>query len=142
MLPPQPAFTDRLHREIPSSCLVDMPNAGHFIQLDERLLLAATILDLRQPLLESFPERLLPVAHLPAPLGDRGVDEHLVDRQRPATQVKQGQEVVLKPANPGSAVDGEAELDVTMRICASSTCPGQYADPRGGAGAAAAPGSL
>jgi pimeloyl-ACP methyl ester carboxylesterase len=40
-----PKIADRLHREIPSSRLVEVPNAGHFIQLDEPLLLATAILE-------------------------------------------------------------------------------------------------
>ncbi len=40
-----PKIADRLHREIPSSRLVKVPIAGHFIQLDEPLLLATAILE-------------------------------------------------------------------------------------------------
>ena len=40
-----PEIANRLHREIPSSKLVSVADGGHFIQLDEPQLLAATILD-------------------------------------------------------------------------------------------------
>jgi pimeloyl-ACP methyl ester carboxylesterase len=40
-----PEIANRLHREIPSSKLVKVPDGGHFIQLDEPQLLAATILE-------------------------------------------------------------------------------------------------
>jgi pimeloyl-ACP methyl ester carboxylesterase len=40
-----PEITDRLHREIPSSRMVKVPDGGHFIQLDEPRLLAKTILE-------------------------------------------------------------------------------------------------
>lgn len=39
-----PEISNRLHREIPSSKLVTVPDGGHFIQLDEPQLLAATLL--------------------------------------------------------------------------------------------------
>lgn len=39
-----PEIANRLHREIPSSRLVTVPDGGHFIQLDEPQLLAATLL--------------------------------------------------------------------------------------------------
>lgn len=39
-----PEISNRLHREIPSSKLVAVPDGGHFIQLDEPQLLATTIL--------------------------------------------------------------------------------------------------
>jgi pimeloyl-ACP methyl ester carboxylesterase len=40
-----PEISDRLHREIPSSRLVEVPDGGHYIQLDEPRLLAMTILE-------------------------------------------------------------------------------------------------
>lgn len=40
-----PEISNRLHREIPSSKLVIVPDAGHFIQLDEPRLLATTLLE-------------------------------------------------------------------------------------------------
>ena len=40
-----PEISARLHREIPGSRLVKVPDAGHFIQLDEPRLLSKTILD-------------------------------------------------------------------------------------------------
>ena len=40
-----PEISNRLHREIPSSKLVTVPDGGHFIQLDEPQLLASTILE-------------------------------------------------------------------------------------------------
>lgn len=40
-----PEIADRLHREIPGSRMVKVPNAGHFIQLDVSRLLAMTILE-------------------------------------------------------------------------------------------------
>lgn len=40
-----PEISARLHREIPGSRLVKVPDAGHFIQLDEPRLLSSTILD-------------------------------------------------------------------------------------------------
>ena len=40
-----PEISARLHREIPSSRLVKVPNGGHYIQLDEPRLLAMTILE-------------------------------------------------------------------------------------------------
>lgn len=40
-----PEISDRLHREIPSSRLVQVPGGGHYIQLDEPRLLAMTILE-------------------------------------------------------------------------------------------------
>jgi len=39
-----PEISNRLHREIPSSKLVKVPDGGHYIQLDEPQLLAATLL--------------------------------------------------------------------------------------------------
>jgi len=40
-----PEISNRLHREIPSSKLVTVPDGGHFIQLDEPQFLATTILE-------------------------------------------------------------------------------------------------
>jgi len=40
-----PEIGDRLHREIPASKLVKVPDSGHYIQLDEPRLLAKTILE-------------------------------------------------------------------------------------------------
>ena len=40
-----PEISKRLHREIPSSRLINVPAAGHFIQLDEPQLLAKAILE-------------------------------------------------------------------------------------------------
>ena len=40
-----PEISNRLHREIPSSKLVTVPDGGHFIQLDEPQLLATALLE-------------------------------------------------------------------------------------------------
>lgn len=40
-----PEISDRLHREIPGSRLVEVPDGGHYIQIDEPRLLAMTILE-------------------------------------------------------------------------------------------------
>ena len=40
-----PEISNRLHREIPSSKLVKVPDGGHFIQLDEPQLLATALLE-------------------------------------------------------------------------------------------------